>query len=66
MPEAEYVFEDTDTSQGGCDDGEDGIRREVCAVPEAEVESQGHYNRVEQDEKPEDEDTTLPLAQVVF
>ena len=66
MPKAEYVFKDTDTSQSGCDDGEDSIGREVGAVPETEIESQGHDDRVEENEEPEDEDTTLPLAQVVF
>jgi len=66
MPEAEYVFEDTDTSESGCDDGEDGVRREIGTIPETEVESQGHDDGVEENEEPEDEDTTLPLAQVVF
>jgi hypothetical protein len=66
MPETEYVFEYTDTSQSGCDDGEDGIRREVCAVPETEVESQRHDDGVEENKEPENEDTTLPRTQVVF
>jgi hypothetical protein len=66
MPETEYVFKDTDTSQSGCDNGEDGVRREVGAVPETEVESQRHDDRVEENKEPEDEDTTLPRAQVVF
>jgi hypothetical protein len=60
MPEAVYVLEDTDTSKSGCDDREDGIRREIRAVPETEVESQGHDDGVEENKKPEDEDTTLP------
>jgi hypothetical protein len=66
MPEAEYVFKDTDTSQSGCNDRKDGIRGEIGAVPETEVESQGHDDRVEENKEPEDEDTTLPRTQVIF
>jgi hypothetical protein len=46
MPEAEYVLEDTDTSESGCDDREDGIRREIRTIPETEVESQRHDDGV--------------------
>ena len=66
MPEAEDVLEDTDTSQSGCDDGEDGVRRKVGAVPETKVESQGHDDGVEENKEPEDEDTTLPRTEVIF
>jgi hypothetical protein len=62
MPEAEYVLEDTNTPKRGGDDREDSIRREIRAVPETEIESQGHDDGVEENKEPEDEDTTLPCS----
>ena len=67
-PEADEVLDDANGSEQRGADTEDGVCTQLVpreAVPHAEVEADGHAHAVEEDERPEPEDTLLARSQAV-
>lgn len=61
-PKAQHVLDYADAAETAGAYGEDGIGREICAIPQAKVETNGDGDAVEEDERPEEGDAEFPRA----